>query len=280
MTQASMLVIAQEFCKQHNFRDLSFSGQGAYKETYKVTTDNDSLAALKLLNPAKCNLARSEREIDAMKRCDSPYIAKLYDSGKYRASDGTEYIFSVEEYLDGGTLTDRLTGNLQPDTVRHYGMCLAQALQHTAALNLVHRDIKPDNTMFRSTADDPVLVDFGIVRNLSASSLTQTFLQHGPGTPYYAAPEQLNNQKNLIDWRTDQFSLGVTLGICLTGRHPFEQNSPADTVTVVSQRRPCESAFKDEAVKAGLSNLVKMVEPWPVRRFLTPDDLIKSFGSK
>lgn len=275
--QPTLLAIAEEFSKQNNLCDVTFAGKGAYKETFKAFAKQDSSVALKLLDPAKCNIARSEREIDAMKRCDSPHIAKLYDSGVYLASDGINYIFSIEEYLDGGRLTDRLGAKLAPDSVRHYGTCLAHALKHLEALHLVHRDIKPDNIMFRTNSDDPILVDFGLVRNLMEISLTQTWLQQGPGTPYYSAPEQLNNQKYLIDWRTDQFSLGIVLGICLTGQHPFTQSNPTDTVIAVSQRRSCGRPFQTEAINLGFSNLIKMVEPWSVHRFQTPDELLASF---
>jgi serine/threonine protein kinase len=275
--QSSLLAVAEEFSKLSDFSNVVFAAKGAYKETFKASTKQGKLVALKLLNPAKCNLARSEREIDAMKRCNSPRIARLYDSGKYLASDGVGYIFSVEEYFDGGTLADKLTSSLSPHVVRHYGKCLGQALQHLASLNLVHRDIKPDNIMFRSGSDDPILVDFGIVRDLSESSLTQTWLPHGPGTPYFSAPEQLNNQKHLIDWRTDQFSLGVVLGICLTGQHPYHQQNPGDTVAAVAQRRSCVNQFQTEAARHNLSNLVKMVQPWSVHRFQTPSDLLESF---
>ena len=277
--QPLMLLIAEEFSKSNNFRSVSFAGQGAFKETYKAITNQGSPVALKLLNPAKGNLARSERELEAMKRCDSPYIAKLYGSGKYLASDGVEYIYSIEEYLDGSTLTDKLADKMDAGTVRRYGICLAQALKHLAALNLVHRDIKPDNIMFKIGSNDPILVDLGIVRDLSQISLTQTWLQQGPGTPYYAAPEQLNNQKYLIDWRTDQFSLGVVLGICLTGEHPFAQQTHMDTVAAVGERKSCRREFKDEVLRLGLPSLIKMVQPWSVHRFQTPDDLINSFQS-
>jgi hypothetical protein len=57
----------------------------------------------------------------------------------------------------------------------------------------------------------PALVDFGLVRDLSETSLTASWLPRGPGTPLFASPEQLNNEKALIDWRSDQFSIGVIL---------------------------------------------------------------------
>jgi len=89
-------------------------------------------------------------------------------------------------------------------------------------LDLVHRDIKPANIMFKEGLETPVLVDFGIVRDLAATSLTQTWSPIGPGTPFFASPEQLNNEKHLIDWRSDQFSLGVTLYFARTARHPYQ----------------------------------------------------------
>lgn len=200
--------------------------------------------ALKILDPAKCNLSRSEREIIALKRCDSPFIAKLFDHGTIKDPSGVDFNFVVEEFIDGGTLTAQMTGaQLSQNLIRSYAVCLATALDHLKANQLVHRDIKPDNIMFRLSNQTPVLVDFGLVRDLSQSSLTQTWLPQGPGTPFYSAPEQLNNDKQMIGWRTDQFSLGVVLAICLLGRHPFQDGAmtSADVVQAVAQRvRLCD----------------------------------------
>lgn len=219
-----------------------------------------------------------------MRRCNSPHIAKLFDSGKFRAFDGAEYPYSIEEYLDGGTLTERLALNrvLTPATVKEYGRVLTNALDHLKSLGLVHRDIKPDNLMFRAGVDTPVLVDFGLVRDLSQISLTATWLPHGPGTPYYAAPEQLNNDKGLIGWRTDQFSIGIVLGIALTGNHPFAGPSMTqiEVVGAVAARRSCSSEFRQLLSKAGLDGLARMIAPWPVQRYPTIDQLLRLFENK
>jgi len=239
------------------------------------------VVALKILDPSKCDLARSSRELEALRRCNSPYIAKLFDSNKFRASDGVEYLYSIEEYLDGGTLSDRIaaTVTLPASAIKEYGKCLVRALDHLRSLNLVHRDIKPDNIMFRAGADIPILVDFGLVRDLSEISLTDTWLPQGPGTPYYAAPEQLHNDKALIGWRTDQFSLGVVLGIALTGNHPFARAgmTKPQTVVAVAGRQPCSSEFIQVTAQAGLAGMVKMVAPWPVHRYPTITQLMKVF---
>lgn len=278
--QSFLLSVAKELAIIHNFRDVSFQAKGAFKETFKATEESGRIIALKVLDPSKCNPTRSEREITALMKCNSPYIGKLYNYGEFVSSLGVKYYFSEEEYLDGGTLTDRITNRRPiPDQVRIYGVALSEALGYLKELKLVHRDIKPDNIMFRRNSTVPVLVDFGLVRDLSESSLTQTWLPQGPGTPYYAAPEQLNNDKCLIGWRTDQFSLGVVLGICLTGHHPFEGPgmSKPEIVAAVGQRFPCPSQFQIDLQKYRLDKMARMLEPWPVRRYSSPSELLEIF---
>ncbi len=279
--QSFLLSVAKEFADSHGFKDVSFHKKGAFKETFRATDHSGQVLALKLLDPSKCNPSRSDREIAALKKCNSPLIGKLYDYGEFVSLSGVKYYFSEEEFLDGGTLSDQIVNlTLIPDQVKGYGIALTEALSHLKGLKLVHRDIKPDNIMFRKNEPSPVLVDFGLVRDLSESSLTQTWLPHGPGTPYYAAPEQLNNDKHLIGWRTDQFSLGIVLGICLTGHHPFAlpgMTAP-ETVAAVALRSQCPSQSRLEFQASGLQGIAKMLEPWPVRRYVTPAELSAIFN--
>jgi len=275
----TLSLIAQELGQIKSLSDVSFKAKGAFKETFRATTTNNNYIALKILNPAKCDLARNSREVDAMTKCDSHYIGKLYDFGDFTASDGNKYLYMLEEFFDGGTLSDKLSKPLTPEIVREYAVSLVNALTHLKESNLVHRDIKPDNIMFRENQDIPILVDFGLVRDLSSSSLTQTWLPQGPGTPYFAAPEQLNNEKYQIGWRTDQFSLGIVLGLCLTLKHPFaeERMTMPETVSAVAQRQKCTQDFRDKVIDLGFENIMKMLEPWAVHRFSNTTDLLKSF---
>lgn len=269
--------IATEFAEKNHLTDVVFRGKGNFKETYRATTPSGGLIALKILDPQKCNLERSQREIQAMMKCNTPLIAKLYDYGSFNARNGKIYHFFIEEYMDGGSLVEQLNnGILTPEIIRQYTITLVEALDYLREMGLVHRDIKPENIMFRGSADTPVLVDLGVARDLSESSLTPTWLARGPGTPYYSAPEQLNNEKTLINWRTDQFSLGIVIGLCLTGIHPFSETgmTQGDTVATIAARKPCTSDFVSRASALGFGFVVKMLDPWPHRRYQSIAELL------
>lgn len=257
-----------------------FVGAGAFKETYHATTREGSALALKVFDPGASDLARAVREVEAMRLCSSPYLARLLDLGTLELPNGETYVYVVEEYLSGGTLAAALAvSSLSPTRIREVGSALTSALAELDRHSLVHRDIKPENVMFRAeNAEEPVLVDLGLVRHTSRSSLTPSFLPSGPGTPFFASPEQLNNEKALIDWRSDQFCLGVVLGMCLTGRHPFvaDRMTPGDVVDAVAARQRCSDAFGKAAMEAGLDFICTMLSPWPIQRFPTPDALRKA----
>lgn len=270
--------IAIGVCKSYSLVKPSFIARGSFKETYLTKINNHIPIALKIFDPKKCNLFRAEREITAMQQCESPFIAKLYNWGTYTHSDKSSFLFVMEEFLSGGTLSDRLGSTCPTATqVCDYGIALINAVCHLRDKSLVHRDIKPENIMFQLNQDVPILVDFGLVRNLGEVSLTPTYLNQGPCSPFFASPEQLNNDKHLIDWRADQFSIGVVLCICLTGNHPYLQQGQTaiDTVERVINHASCSSAFSAKAQESGFGFLAKMVSPWPIDRYGQPELISK-----
>jgi serine/threonine protein kinase len=161
---------------------------------------------------------------------------------------------------------------------------MIDVLNHLHGLDLVHRDIKPDNILLRNNGFDPVLVDFGLVRDLTATSLTASWALRGPGTPYFASPEQLNNQKDLIDWRSDQFSLGVVASFCQFGLHPYQTpDEPvfaSTTVDRVASRGDFGSSFLNSVQNNGCAFLQKMVSPWPVSRYRNPANLVSAINER
>jgi len=281
--ESSLSEIAAAICADRDLIFCAYEGGGAFKQVFRVQNRHGETYALKIIKGGIVS-ERTEREGNALMRCDHPNIAKLISVGNSEF-DRIQYNFTLEEYLAGGTLAARYrqSGFLSNSDVKELALPLIEAIKHIADLDLVHRDIKPENIMFRGDRHTPVLVDFNLVRDLSAGSLTQSWLNQGPGTPYFAAPEQLNNQKSLIDWRTDQFSLGVTLCYVRYGLHPYqfpgEKDLSPQTVRRVATRGRRSDELLTEFTDSGLTCLLKMTNAWPVERFRRPVDLRAAWHS-
>lgn len=202
-----LMEAATAICQASGFELVDRVGEGAFKATFHIQTAEQGSLALKVYNSRNRN-ARIQREVDAMARCNHPNIAHFDLLAEFRLGAMT-YLYSLEEFISGAALESRLaSGLLARLEALSMGSRLIDAVSHIAGLDLVHRDLKSANIMVRANDGSPVIVDFGLVRNLDASSLTATWIPQGPGTPLFAPPEQLNNEKPLIDWRADQFALG------------------------------------------------------------------------
>jgi len=281
MSDAEQLTeVAKAICDENGFEFVDRVGAGTFKETYHVRNAEQEPLALKVYNSRNRN-ARVQREVDAMARCNHPNIAQFDLLSEFQLGD-IAYMYSLEEFISGVALESRLAGRLlsRPD-VLSMGSRLIDAVSHIAGLGLVHRDLKPANIMVRDGDGAPVIVDFGLVRNLDDSSLTATWIPQGPGTPLFAPSEQLNNEKPLIDWRADQFALGVVLTMSLTGRHPYEAEGdhPRDIVERVSARGTAPEWFAEWADEQNLAPLEKMVQVWPVQRYRRPTELADAWAA-
>jgi serine/threonine protein kinase len=127
------------------------------------------------------------------------------------------------EYLDGGTLAERMKTGLSLAEAVSVVVQIGSALDFAHSHGVVHRDLKPANIMFRDGAT-PVLTDFGIARyqDGTATRLTQTGML--VGTPTYMSPEQING--NPVDGRADLYSLGILFYELLAGVAPFRGDTP------------------------------------------------------
>jgi serine/threonine-protein kinase len=185
--------------------------------------------ALKLLG-RDADPARFEREAQAVAAVAHPNICQLYDYGE---EDGRP--FMVLEYLAGGTLEDRLVaGDPYPDdeTERIAGE-VAAGLAHAHDRGLVHRDLKPANVLFDSEGRAKI-ADFGLARMGGAGTLTETGTLLG--TAAYISPEQAQGLPSTP--ASDVYSFGVILYRMLTGRLPFEAESPIKLATMHVNERP------------------------------------------
>jgi len=178
--------------------------------------------ALKILHPQYAGddsfVERFRREALAAAKLQHPNIVQIYDSGR----EG-DFNFIVMEYVEGQPLKDRLAdeGPLEIGEASRIAREVLTALAYAHRTGLVHRDIKPGNILL--SEDGKVQVtDFGIARAEAGSTMTQTGTILG--TAYYLSPEQAQGLP--LDGRSDIYSLGVVLYEMLTGRRPFEGDSP------------------------------------------------------
>jgi serine/threonine protein kinase len=275
MEKDRVLELAKHVCKTQSLVLVKPCNAGSFKHTFHVTRGAENLA-LKLI-VGDIDNARIQREIGALKACSHTNISKLIDVHTAQW-DGRDVVCLMEEFLDGGTLTEKIGGRqLNRSDSRALALAMSDALAHLADLDIVHRDIKPENIMFKADGT-PILLDLGIARHLTATTLTQAWAAVGPGTPIYAAPEQLLNDMRLIDWRTDQFSLGVTMSIAHLGLHPFSIRADyRDVVDWVSARKPPSPQFVESAKTNQMDFLPRMVDPWPSKRFAKPAQLIAAW---
>lgn len=279
MAKTYLLGVAQEFASKRSILDVQFVGKGGFKETFRLVDNSGNEFALKLIDPIHSSSIRLDRELKLLAMFDCPLISKLHEFGAFVDSASETYIFIIEEFLGGGTLEDKLQSGLSKQKTIELAISLMEALIYIKNRNIVHRDIKPANVLFREKSDIPVLIDFGIARDLNNISVTPTWQLRGPCSPYYASPEQLNNDKNLIDWRTDQFSLGIVLSICFTGLHPFQEPGFTidQTIDKVVKRDKCSSTFIARMQTLGLDAIPRMLEPWPHRRYQDSKILLEIF---
>ena len=139
-------------------------------------------------------------------------------------SDG-EVPFLVMQYVAGRSLQSRVDaeGPLAVEEILRIGIQAASGLAAAHAQGLVHRDVKPSNILLEETVERAVLTDFGLARTIDDASLTHTGVL--AGTPHYMSPEQATGE--VIDHRSDLFSLGAVLYFMATGHPPFRAEAGA-----------------------------------------------------
>jgi serine/threonine protein kinase len=186
-----------------------------------MQTSLERKVALKLLKIAPGDdhermQKRFLREARTLAKLNHRNICAIYDIGQ--AGDD---VYLAMEYLDGGTLLERMRGGLSLGEAIGIVVQIASGLKQAHAQGIVHRDLKPANVMMRG--DTPVLTDFGVARELSAATRI-TIDNMIVGTPVYMSPEQAQGAE--VDGRTDLYALGILLHELLTGRVPFTGDSP------------------------------------------------------
>jgi serine/threonine protein kinase/tetratricopeptide (TPR) repeat protein len=233
----------------------NFLGQGGMGAVYiGRDTRTDEKVAIKLLKQEF--LARDPemverfiREGDALRKLNHPNIVKMLGAHE---QDGVNYL--IMEYVPGGSLRDVLLKKhrLSVQQALYIALDLADALTRAHRLDILHRDIKPDNVLI---ADDgtPRLTDFGMARLGRSSHLTQDGAV--VGTLAYMAPELF--QGGDADERTDIWSFGVLMFEMLAGERPYPYEQPGQLINaIIGQNTPFLDAIRND-IPTGLIDLVQ-----------------------
>ncbi|MBI3407530.1 MAG: serine/threonine protein kinase [Planctomycetes bacterium] len=199
-------------------KKLGQGGMGAVYKALKASLDKEF--AIKVLSKELASkpafVQRFKREAKVMAKLDHPNILRCYDAG-----EALGFHFLTMEYVEGGSVETWLKklGKFSIGDSLHIILATAAALQHAHELNMVHRDIKPDNILLTKKGVVKV-ADLGLAKATDDDmSLTKTGT--GAGTPIYMAPEQARDAKH-VDGKVDIYALGCMLYVFLTGQPPFK----------------------------------------------------------
>src|SRR5438094_182382 len=221
-----------------HYRIIKKLGAGGMGEVYlALDTKLDRKVAIKVLRPeslADESLKRRLlREAQATAKLDHPNICAVYD-----VNEADSLTFIVMQYIEGETLAEKMLRQpLELSTALVVAEQAAEALAEAHTRGIVHRDLKPQNMMITPRGQVKIL-DFGLAKQMRSidsvdfEAPTDTLLStpgHVVGTMPYMSPEQLQGEP--LDARSDIFSLGVTFYEMLAGKHPFQDKSPAITLS-------------------------------------------------
>jgi serine/threonine-protein kinase len=255
-----------------NYELLEEVGRGGLAVVYKARQINlGRIVALRLPHRAygrdQMTDARFRIEATVLSRLQHPNIVQIFDFGEYETCP-----YLALEFLDGGTLAQRLAGRPHPEgDSAQLVQTLARAMHVAHQQHFVHRNLKPHVVMF-ANSDVPKIINFAAV---CASALGTDDLDReetivgtpSVGTPSYMAPEQVSGQAQKIGPSVDVYGLGAILYAMLTGRPPFQANSAFDVLRKVMTEAPARPRTLNPRVGRRLEAIcLKALEKDPAHR--------------
>lgn len=247
-------------------------GIGGMGSVYKARdTRLDRFVALKLLrkelsaNPVEAR--RLEQEARVTASLNHPNVVQVYSTGIAH-----NQIYLVMELVDHGSLDDLMAEEARVPEAQalRTGIQVARGLQAAQERGLIHRDVKPANILF-ANAKTAKIGDFGLAVAAGQNAEGQTEIW---GTPYYVAPERLNNEPE--DFRSDIFSLGATVFHALAGRPPMEGETTSATALRELKSHPPALREVAPEVSAEAARVVdRMIAPQPENRFASYIELLE-----
>lgn len=253
--------------KWERYQIVDFLGAGAMGTVFKAQDPRlNRFVALKFIKDADASrelALRFYREARSQAGIEHEYICKIYEVGEV---EGQPYI--AMQYIEGETLTTGRNKLSLPQKVQVIKL-VAEALHAAHRQGMIHRDVKPGNIMIEPTVEGgvrPYVLDFGLADIIQNSG--GVVAAGVEGTPAYMSPEQARGEQQVLDRRTDVYSLGATLYDLLAGQPPFGKgpNEEIFLSLLVAEAKPLHAV--NTGIPSDLDAIVmKCLEKDPAERY-------------
>jgi serine/threonine protein kinase len=256
-----------------NFELLAEIGRGGMGVVYKAKQLNlGRVVALKMILAGRLasetDIQRFQTEAEIVAKLDHPHIVPILEFGQ---EDGHPYF--TMKLIDGPSLDRELLRFAQdPRRAACLVATLAGAVEYAHGKGLLHRDLKPSNIVLDASGK-PYITDFGLAKRIEEDSLL-TRTGDMIGTPGYMAPEQAANPRGTQTRAVDIYGLGAILYACLTGRPPFQGETPLKTQERLLQTEPIPPRTYNSRLDAALETIcLKCLKKHPSGRYASAREL-------
>lgn len=263
-TPVSFEEMANGFEKFELLHEIGRGGMGVIWKARQKGLDR--LVAIKMILASHLasdtQVDRFTAEAKTMARLHHPNIVGIHETGEV---NGQHYF--VMEYIAGRSLAEaNRSRRLEPEQAARQAATVAQAVAYLHSQGVVHRDLKPSNILL-DEAGQPYVTDFGLVKMLDSSShMTSTGVI--VGTPAYMAPEQAAGRASQVGPLSDVYGLGAILYELLTGRPPFHEDNPLDTLVQVIESEPTRPRLLNPRIPRNLEMIcLRCLEKAPEERY-------------
>jgi len=266
----SELTIGSSFAGRYQI--IEELGKGGMGKVYKAfDTEIEERVAVKLLKPeiaADENMIRRfKNELKLARKITHKNVCRMYDINEH---ENIKYI--TMEYVPGEDLKSsiRRMGPLTAGKAVFIAKQMCKGLKEAHELGVVHRDLKPQNIMIDRDGNARIM-DFGIARSLKTKGMTETGMMIG--TPHYISPEQVTGKD--LDQRSDIYSLGIIIFEMVTGRVPFEGETPINIAFMHKTEKAPDPRKFNAQVPLDLSRMIlKCMEKDKKKRYQSVEEVL------
>lgn len=288
-------------CEYAAADEIVASGQ---RHVYRAIHKTSGVPAVIKLCPLQpVAVARIQREIKILSEIDSPYFPKFYfqffatdeEIGFFIENLDPEkdanvienlpekkikpFLITVEEFIEHIPWKDCAKSLKDEKRLVDLLIHLFEGMNLLWDKKIVHRDLKPDNILLRPNLH-PVIIDLGIAKSFGEGTMQLTHpLMSSPCTPHFASPEQLQNRKAEVTYKSDQFSLGVISFLVVVGQFPYgdcDEIGPEAVVQNILQRKMVDARTIAPHANPKLVGLIeKLLKLHPYERYRTVEEILQ-----